>query len=183
MLKSENNLETNRLVLEPLRREHAERLFAKLSDQRIYSFIPKDAPTSLQMLEARCQKLETRKSPAGDQLWLNWAIRLKVQNEYIGTVQATVRENNNANIAYELTPDYWRQGYATEACLRIIECLFADYRLTEIFAEVDTRNAASWRLLEKLGFERTMTQLNADYFKGAQSDEYTYRLACGNDAT
>ncbi len=183
MLKSENNLETNRLGLEPLRREHAEQLFAALSDQRIYLFIPPKPPASLQMLEARYQKLETRQSPSGDEAWLNWAIYLKAQDKYIGTVQTTVRENLTAQIAYELAPDYWRQGYATEACLRIIEYLFADYHLTEIFAEVDTRNAASWRLLEKLGFERTKTQPNADYFKGEQSDEYTYRLARGNDAT
>lgn len=183
MLKSESNLETDRLILEPLCPKHAEQLFAALSDPRIYLFIPQDPPTSLQILKAIYQRLETRKSPSGDESWLNWAIYLKPQDEYIGTVQATVRGNLTAQIAYELAPDYWRQGYMTETCLRIVECLFADYHLTEIFAEVDTRNSASWHLLEKLGFERTKIRPNADFFKGEQSKEYTYRIVRGNGAT
>ncbi len=176
MRKDNNNLETDRLVLKSLRSEHAKHLFHMLSDQRIYSFIPQEPPTSVLLLEDRYRRLETGKSPVGDELWLNWAIYLKQQDNYIGTVQATVCDNKSAQIAYELAPDYWRCGYAAEACLRMIEALFADYDVLELIAEVDTRNIASWKLLEKLNFERAMTRIGADYFKGENSDEYTYKL-------
>lgn len=174
---NETNLETERLVLEPLRREHAAHLFHALSDTRIYTFIPQDPPSSLLALETRYLALESRRSPARDELWLNWAMRLKQQQSYIGTVQATVRDNKSALLAYELSTDFWGQGCATEASSRVIESLFADYDVAEIVAEVDTRNEASHKLLERLGFHRVTTRTGVDFFKGERSDEHTYKLS------
>ncbi|MDT4953429.1 MAG: [ribosomal protein S5]-alanine N-acetyltransferase [Acidobacteriota bacterium] len=171
-----SDFQTERLILEPLRREHARHLFPALSDARIYTFIPQDPPSSLLALENRYQQLESRESPDGDEVWLNWAIRLKQQDKYIGTVQATVRQNGSSLLAYEFSPDFWGNGYATESCLRIIESLFADYGVVVVIAEVDTRNAASCNLLERLSFERVSTRKDADFFKGQRSDEHTYRL-------
>ena len=85
-------------------------------------------------------RLESRISPSGEELWLNWAIRLKEQGLYIGTIQATLRNNQSSLLTYELSPEFWGPGYATEACLRVIESLFTDYDVAEIVAEVDTRN-------------------------------------------
>lgn len=173
----ESNLETDRLILEPLRREHAKHLFPTLSDPRLYTFIPQDPPSSVLALETRYQQLENRRSPAGDETWLNWAIRLKETGKYIGTVQATLCQDKSALLAYELSTEFWGKGYATESCLRVIESLFADCDVVEVIAEVDTRNAASCKLLERLSFERVRTRVGADFFKGEESDEYTYRLS------
>lgn len=75
-----------------------------------------------------------------------------------------------------LAPQFWKQGYAHEACNYIISILWRDYNINEIIAEVDTRNLASFRLLERLGFIHIETRKNADFFKGVSSDEYIYRL-------
>ena len=48
--------------------------------------------------------------------------------------------------------------------------------LTTASALVDTRNAKSIALLERLGFVRTRVIKDADFFKGASSDEYEYQL-------
>jgi [ribosomal protein S5]-alanine N-acetyltransferase len=163
-------------MLEPLVRAHARHLFPALSVPLIYRFIPQEPPASLLELEARYQRLESRTSPAGDELWLNWALRLKLEGQYIGTVQATISSAHSPLIAYELSPDFWGQGYATESCSRVITSLFTDYGVTEIMAEVDTRNLASCKLLERLGFQRILTRERADFFKGEYSDEHTYQL-------
>lgn len=70
---------------------------------------------------------------------------------------------------------FWNNGYATEACQKVLQILFDDYEIIEFTAQVDTRNQASIRLLEKLNFERVEYQASADFFKGSSSDEYTYR--------
>jgi [ribosomal protein S5]-alanine N-acetyltransferase len=44
----------------------------------------------------------------------------------------------------------------------------------EARALLDTRNEASWRLMERLGFRRNRLIKDADQFKGASSDEYEY---------
>jgi [ribosomal protein S5]-alanine N-acetyltransferase len=47
-------------------------------------------------------------------------------------------------------------------------------------AWTDTRNLASHRLLEKLGFTKIEEIKNADEFKGSVSDEFVYSLEIGS---
>jgi [ribosomal protein S5]-alanine N-acetyltransferase len=174
--KFETRLETERLLLEPLCECHAKYLFPLLADPQIYAFIPQDPPKSLAELQTRYKRLETRHSPTGDELWLNWAIYLKTKKQYAGRVEATLGADKTGYLAYELSPKFWGLGYATEACQQVIKILFIEYPITEIIAEVDTRNVASYKLLERLSFERVRLKERADFFKGAYSDEYVYRL-------
>ena len=56
-------------------------------------------------------------------------------------------------IGYILHPDAWGKGLATEALSAIIAHGFEARNLDVIKADVDPRNHASLRLLQKLGFE------------------------------
>jgi ribosomal-protein-alanine N-acetyltransferase len=176
VIQGEAVLGTGRLRLEPLRVAHAKELFPLYQDARIFRFIPHDPPTSLEALEARCRVLEARTSRDGREVWLNWAVRLKQTGRVMGRLEATVLENATAGIAYELSPLFWGAGYATEGCARILDLLFGPYAVDEVNALVDTRNASSIRLLERLGFTRTGRRDRADFFKGGFSDEFSYRL-------
>lgn len=175
MLIGETVFETERLRLEPLRALHAPELYAVYSDPRLYEFIPQEPPGSLEAIAARYKFLETRHSPDGAELWFNWAIRSKDDDVCLGCVQITLRQDNRAQMAYEVGVPYWRRGYATEACACVIKALFAA-GVVEICAELDTRNHASIRLLERLGFVRGELKRDADFFKGRSSDEWTYSL-------
>ncbi len=167
-------LETDRLWLEPLVAAHAPALYPVLLDELIYRFIPTEPPTSVQTLAARYARLETRRSPAGDELWLNWALHLKAADAYIGRIEVTLQADRTAYLAYELSPAFWRQGLAAEACARVLTHLEQAYAVPRVVAEVDTRNTASIRLLERLGFARVAVHPAADAFKGTVSDEYVY---------
>ena len=177
----ETNLETGRLVLEPLLPEHAPLLFEGLADERLHRFIPTDAPESAEALETRYRKLSSRRSPDGAEVWLNFAMRLREEGtlpkaSYVGMLEATVFPNRSAYIAYTVFVPFWRQGYAREGCARMLRHLLEDYRVLVVVAEMDTRNAASVSLAEALGFERVGTTLGADHFKGSVSDEHRYEL-------
>jgi RimJ/RimL family protein N-acetyltransferase len=176
LIQGEAALETARLRLEPLTPQHAPQLFPLLSDTRIYTYIPEEPPPDQAALAMRYQQLATRRSPQGDALWLNWAVQRQGEGDYIGVVQATVTADQPAYLAYLLAPAFWGYGYAQEACTRILRLLFDGYRVPAVRAEVDTRNQASWGLLERLGFTRTALRPAADYFKGSSSDEYSYDL-------
>jgi RimJ/RimL family protein N-acetyltransferase len=119
--------------------------------------------------------LETRRSPNGKQLWLNWAIRAK-SGGAAGLVQATGFPEGRASIAYELFAAYQGRGIATEAVRAALEDLRDRAHLTVATALVDTRNEKSIALLERLGFVRTSFIKDADEFKGSTSDEYRYAL-------
>ena len=167
-------LTTERLLLEPLEIKHAIALFPILQAKQIYSYIPQNPPTSLEALEQRYQKLATRLSPDGQEAWLNWAVYHQERQTYIGRIEATVGTNRSCQIAYMFAPQFWGQGYATESCTKVIIELKRNYSITEIVAEVDTRNLASAKLLQRLGFTNQETRKNADFFKGSYSDEYIY---------
>ncbi|HEY4386783.1 MAG TPA: GNAT family N-acetyltransferase [Ktedonobacteraceae bacterium] len=178
LIEPEAILETPRLLLEPLQTSHAPVLYEPLQSTPIYEYIPEDPPISLETLVDRYQRLSSRRSPDEREGWLNWAMRGRREDRYVGVLQATVYPDASAYLAYILFPAFWRQGYAREGCERILDLLFKDYQVHKVSAEIDTRNAASIRLIEFLGFQRVATTLNADFFKGATSHEYRYeRLA------
>jgi [ribosomal protein S5]-alanine N-acetyltransferase len=177
LIDPDHILETQRLRLEPLTPQHAAYLFPVLSDPHIYTYIPDEPFPDPDALARRYDQLAVRRSPSGMELWLNWAVQRKHEHDYIGTLQATVSAKQHATIAYLLTPASWGKGYAQEGCRRLLTLLFAVYRVEAVRAEVDTRNQASWKLLERLGFERLAFRQAADHFKGASSDEYAYELS------
>jgi RimJ/RimL family protein N-acetyltransferase len=154
LIDGETVLETERLFLEPLRREHARELFHLYQDPRIYRYMEHRPPSSIEALEERCARLESRRDPEGQDLWLNWVMRLRESRQCIGRVEVTLREDLGAWLAYEMSPLFWGAGYATEACRRVLALLLDDYAVREILATVDQRNERSIRLLERLGFER-----------------------------
>jgi len=162
------------LVLEPLTAAQAEELFPYLQHPALYTYIPHDPPPSLKALRARYARLESRRSPNGDELWLNWVVRR--DGKAIGTVQATCRSDGVAYIAYEIFVPFQCQGLATKAVAAMVDHVRAAAGMTTAKALVDTRNIASIRLLESLGFSRVCLIEKADHFKGARSDEYEYAL-------
>lgn len=57
------------------------------------------------------------------------------------------------DIGYILHPDHWGKGYAREALAAVITHVFTHFDVPAIKADIDPRNAASIRLIERLGFE------------------------------
>lgn len=169
-------LHSPRLRLEPQLRAHAERLYPLLLDARLYAHIPLEPPGSLEALRERLQSLRSRRSPSGDELWLNWVLCDVRDGAPVGRVQTTVRADLPAYMAYEVFPPYWQQGYASEGCTRVMQWLVNQLQVSGFMAEVDSLNTASLRLLERLGFQRTQFRPAADRFKGRTSDEWTLQL-------
>ena len=167
-------LRSDRLVLEPLVANHADLLYESLRDDALYTFIPDDPPTSASALADRYRWLEVRRSPDGQERWLNWAVRRHAGGDYVGTVQATVLPDGTALIAYVVFTRFQRRGFAFEACQALIAYLEGDLGATTLVAEIDTRNTASIALVERLGFRRVATTSDVDFFKGASSHEHRY---------
>ncbi|HET7839220.1 MAG TPA: GNAT family N-acetyltransferase [Rectinemataceae bacterium] len=167
-------LESERLLLEDLVPGHAAELFPVLRDPEMYTYIPGDPPSS----ETELRERYTRQTnhAAEDELWLNWILRLKEGRECIGYVQATLPKASSALIAYQLSPRFWGKGYAFEACGAVLARLATVHSVREIRAEIDSRNTASIRLVERLGFRREAFRERADFFKGSWSDEIVFVL-------
>jgi ribosomal-protein-alanine N-acetyltransferase len=108
-------------------------------------------------------------------VWLNWVIGSVAMQELLGYVQFTVKlGEQRALVAYFVLPAHRKMGVATEAIRASLSEVVTSFRLARVDAEIDTRNAASIAVVERLGFVRTRLVPHADEFKGAISDEYHY---------
>lgn len=176
-------IRTERLNLEPIGPVHAERLWPLLRDAALYAFIPEMPPPNVEALRARYERWSRRGNVEGDEIWLNYACLLREEQWYVGTVQATVREESGerttrsrrrALLAYMTIPSAWRRGFAHEACNGLMHVLRDAFDVAVYEARVDTRNEASLGLLRSLGFEQVARIDGADTFKGVVSDEFVF---------
>jgi RimJ/RimL family protein N-acetyltransferase len=114
---------TERLDLEPLTVAHAAELAPLLDDTRLHEFTG-GAPLSTAALAARYTRLAVRRSPAGDQIWGNWVIRLCGGGTAVGTVQATLPAGGPAagpaEVAWVVVRTAQGRGYAKEAARSLV---------------------------------------------------------------
>ncbi|MBO4837719.1 MAG: GNAT family N-acetyltransferase [Clostridia bacterium] len=136
--------ETNRLILRRYRKEDLQDLYEYLSDETVVRFEPYKP---MDMNEAR-ENLDWRIST--DEMI---AVELKSNHKLIGNIFLGKRDCNALELGYVFNRQYWEQGYAAESCAASIRKAFSEGVL-RIYAECDPCNAASWKLLERLGFTR-----------------------------
>ena len=81
-----------------------------------------------------------------------------------------------ADIGYEIAPKYWGRGYATEVALAIVDFGFWELDLHRLSSWCIADNAASARVLEKVGMRLEGRLRENEYFKGRWWDTLLYGL-------
>ncbi|MEU8731513.1 GNAT family protein [Streptomyces tendae] len=84
--------------------------------------------------------------------------------------------HRSASLGYCLDEAMWGHGYATEAAHALLRWAFDTLDLNRVQAEADTRNAASARVLEKMGFVREGTLREDCVVDGEVSDSWVFGL-------
>jgi [ribosomal protein S5]-alanine N-acetyltransferase len=161
-------------TLEPQVEAHASEMFAVLSDPAIYEFEGEPPPT-LEALAAGYRRKESRRSPDGSEVWLNWIVRLS-SGEATGYVQATVMQAGHAYVGYEFASRYWRRGIATAALRAVFEDLARGYGVQQVVAVLKSANYRSLALLRKLGFVELSEHAGARF--EPEVDETVLVLRC-----
>ena len=151
--ESEASIRTGRLELQPLRRAHAKALYPILSDMAIYEFMGGSPPSSEESLAEEYARSESRHSPDGRELWLNWLIRERECGAAIGYAQATVA-SAHTHVAWVIGPRWQGRGYASEAARGVISWLI-HLGATEIRAHIPPGHVASQRVALHAGLRRT----------------------------
>ena len=83
---------------------------------------------------------------------------------------------NDYEIFYQLKKDKWGRGYGTQIVKLLLEIGFRENGADNIIARAAAGNAASWKILEKAGFNRVGTDKNGFDADGKKFDMYTYRI-------
>jgi RimJ/RimL family protein N-acetyltransferase len=142
---------SERLVLAPLLEADADELAGLLDEAPLREWLRAD---DVAALRARFAAWETRRSPDGGALWLNWVVRAAADGRALGWVQATVI-GDAASVAYALLPGERGGGVASEAVRALVRWLHEHHGVASVTAEIDDANVASARVASAAGFERT----------------------------
>ncbi len=107
-----------------------------------------------------------------------FCIKLIDTNQFVGLIALTLGKINFkiAEVWYKIFPDYWRQGFATEALTQVLKFSFTDLGLHRIEAGCAVENIASIKVLEKVGMTREGSKRKVLPIKGKWTDNYFYAI-------
>ncbi|MER5280212.1 GNAT family N-acetyltransferase [Streptomyces sp. NPDC002809] len=139
------HLETERLILRPWAESDAAELRALRSERG-------KGTDTLDRTRTLIAKLITATETTGIALL---PVQRRDEGDFIGYCGVIIGRSalEEPEIAYELFQRAHGRGYATEAARAVLDAIAATGR-SRLWATVDAGNAPSFRVLEKLGFER-----------------------------
>ncbi|MEH6347133.1 MAG: GNAT family protein [Bermanella sp.] len=111
-----------------------------------------------------------------------WAIALQNSPDtLIGTcgIHRVDNHNKSFDIGYELHPDHWGKGLATQAISALIEHCFSQhfpFKVNRITAMTDVISPRSISVLNKLGFQQEGVLRESEYWKDRFNDSRLFSL-------
>jgi [ribosomal protein S5]-alanine N-acetyltransferase len=119
------------------------------SDARVTRYLffgPRDQDSTAEYLEellaSQLERPRTR---------FELAVEENASGRLIGACDLSLIEANVVDLGYMLGTEYWGKGFATEISLALIDAAFFDLCAERVISTVDVNNAASIRVLEKIG--------------------------------
>lgn len=169
-------METERLIVRNFKPEDWRDLYEYLSQKEVLKYEPQ-----CESDEDDCKKKAIERSQGN----IFWSICLKESGKMIGHIYFCQIKPYNFltwELGYIFNPSYYGQGYATEACHKILQYGFEQLGAHRIIAKCNPENAASWKLLERLSMRREGHFKKPVFFRKTQDgkplwhDAYEYAM-------
>jgi ribosomal-protein-alanine N-acetyltransferase len=151
--KSSIRLSTARLDLRPFAPSDTDALFAMHSDPEFMRYWGHPPFTSLSQA-VRVINLDIDGSAAADESFIRLGVYLRDSDSLIGlcTMHEIDWRQRTAEIGFGIAKEYWQNGFMSESVSAIIQYAFDDLKLRRLTADIDPRNIASCKAIERLGF-------------------------------
>jgi RimJ/RimL family protein N-acetyltransferase len=177
MLQPDYPIVTERLLLRPYRESDLEALYAIRSRDDVMRYLYEEPLTRDEARENLMQRIgRDALRREGDELKL--AIEQRETGRMIGGANLTWSSvvHKQGEIGFMQHPDQQGRGYAREAMLAVLRLGFEGLDLHRIYGRCDARNAASARLMERLGMRREAHLRENEFVKGEWTDELVYAI-------
>lgn len=142
---------TERLLLRPLVAADAGALFAVFSDPEVTRYWSSPAWNDM---EQAVQYIASAEEEISSGAAFRLGIEVAATGQLVG--QAALhhfdQQNRRCEVGYALDRAHWGKGYLGEALAAMLEHGFTRLDLNRVEADIDPRNAASARALERLAF-------------------------------
>jgi len=167
---------TPRLVLREFVEDDWPAVLAYQSDARYLQYYAWTARSEADVRDFVAQFIDNQR--ASPRLRFQLAVTLATGGRLVGNCGLRLDEagSRKGEIGYEIDPAYWGQGYATEAAGAMVRFGFEEVGLHRIGAWTVADNAASRRVLEKLGMRLEGRLRENRWYKGRWWDTVLYGL-------
>lgn len=169
-------LETPRLVLREYTEDDCAAVLAYQNDPRYLRYYPWEERTREDVQRFVRTFVEWQSESPRRRFQL--AVTLRESGALIGScgVRRKPDDDTEADIGYELAPAHWGMGYATEAAAAMADFAFRGLRLRRLSSWCIADNAASARVLQKLGMSQEARLPASEHFKGRDWDTLVYGM-------
>ena len=142
-------IQTTRLTLEPLGVKHLHSTHAYAADPeltRLMVFLPVDDLAETERYLRRCEAEQAKPQPQF------YELAIMLDGRHIGSVSAYLEENGTAwELGWIIARGYHGRGYVLEAAEALMDYCRSISGIRRFIAHCDSENAASQRVMEKLG--------------------------------
>jgi RimJ/RimL family protein N-acetyltransferase len=168
-------LQTRRLILRAFEEDDWQAVYAYAANPAVLRYMPADAPTAEQVRQTVQWMIKGKEDNPPH---YDFAVILKTEPHLIGWCSVSIRydELRQGELAYAFNPQYWTQGYATEAAIGALRYGFSELDLHRIFATCRPDNVGSWRVLEKVGMQREGHLRQHRWVRDSWQDSFLYAI-------
>lgn len=164
---------TERLVLRPLALKDLQTTHEYASDKdtcKYMIFLPnKTIDETAEFLQAVERNWNAEKP-------MSYEFAICLDGRHIGAISIAHESKLVGEIGWILNSAYQGRGYCTEAATALVRFAKTALKLSKIVAHCDTRNIASYRVMEKLGMRR-VCESGREYFdERGIAREYEYAM-------
>lgn len=148
-----HTIETERVRLRHLEESDTDSLFEIFSNEeamRFWSWVPYKERAQAETLLAEIHENFQQKSH------FQWGIALRSDDKVIGTTTLFRfdEQSRRAELGYILNRRFWGKGFVSEALSALFDFAFEKFDLNRLEAEIEPRNTASVKTVERLGFQK-----------------------------
>lgn len=145
-------IETERLLLQPMRIEDADLIFELYNTANFIRFI---GDRNIKTIEDAENYIKTKFLPQIEKFgYGNFLIIQKSDQKKIGGVGIFHRDGLDVqDIGFSFLPEFEGKGYGFEAASKLLEMAFSEFGLKKISAITTNENISSQKLIEKLGLK------------------------------
>ena len=159
---------TDRLLLRPYRMSDVDAVFEYGKDPEWARYLDVPQPYTRRSAEADVARAVLA-DPDNAPIWA-----IVHEDRVVGGISLSAYGPGAAEMGYSLTRSLWGRGLVTEAAAAILAFGFEKAGLARIQASTDIRNAASWRVMEKVGMTRTGIARQNRLHRGSRVDDVFY---------
>tara|TARA_R100000935_G_C2747788_1_gene128518 strand:- start:116 stop:661 length:546 start_codon:yes stop_codon:yes gene_type:complete len=168
-------LSTKRILLVPLGQKEIEFVHILHSHPEVDFYNTLGIPISIEDTEPIINEMVSENEKEDTQ---KFTFCIKLNDKSIGLIALNLgnKKYEIGEVWYKFLPEYWNQGFATEALKAIINLGFTNLNLHRIEAGCASNNIGSVKVLEKAGMKREGLKRQHLPLKSGWADCYEYGM-------